>query len=169
MKTITSAVLIAGLILTMLTSSACAKTDDGNHGSRSDGTVSETVDAEQAESASSGKQTITVKIGKKKFKAKIYKNKTTKKLRKKFPLKLRMEELNGNEKYKYLDFSLPAKEKKVKKIKAGDIMLYGDDCLVLFYKSFETSYEYTKIGRITNTKGLKKAGGKGSVTVRFSK
>ena len=41
--------------------------------------------------------------------------------------------------------------------------------LVLFYKSFETSYEYTKIGRITNTKGLKKAVGKGSVTVRFSK
>jgi len=32
-----------------------------------------------------------------------------------------------------------------------------------------TSYEYTKVGRITNPKGLKKAAGKKSVTVSFSK
>ena len=48
-------------------------------------------------------------------------------------------------------------------------MLYGSDCLVVFYKSFNTSYEYTKVGRITNTKGLKKAAGKKSVTVTLSK
>ena len=165
MKQLTAALLIAALAITMLTSTACARagSDSGSSGSKSG--------SKSVESASSKKKTttVTVKIRRKTFKAEIYKNKTTKKLLKKFPLKLTMEELNGNEKYKYLSFSLPTKEKKVKKIKAGDIMLYGDDCLVIFYKSFKTSYRYTKIGHITNTKGLKRAVGKGSVKVKFKK
>jgi hypothetical protein len=84
-------------------------------------------------------------------------------------MKLKMSELNGNEKYRYLKKDYPTDAKKVNRVKAGDIMLYGSDCLVVFYKSFNTSYEYTKVGRITNPKGLKKAAGKKSVTVSFSK
>jgi hypothetical protein len=115
------------------------------------------------------KTAVKVKVGKKAFNAEFYSNKTSRKLLKKFPLKVKMSELNGNEKYKYLDFDLPTNEKAVTEIKAGDIMLYGSDCLVVFYKSFSTSYKYTRIGRIKNVKGLKKAAGKGSVTVKFSK
>lgn len=112
---------------------------------------------------------VTVKVGSKTFNGKFYNNKTSKALLKKLPVKYIMADLNSNEKYKYLSYELPVNEKPVKKIKAGDIMLYGSDCLVVFYKSFETSYEYTKIGRITNTKGLEKAAGSGKVTIKFSK
>jgi hypothetical protein len=115
------------------------------------------------------KTAVKVKVGKKTFNAEFYSNKTSRKLLRKLPLKVKMSELNGNEKYKYLDFDLPTNEKAVSEIKAGDIMLYGSDCLVVFYKSFSTSYKYTRIGRIKNVKGLKKAAGKGSVTVKFSK
>ena len=46
-------------------------------------------------------------------------------------------------------------------------MLYGNNCLVVFYESFDTSYTYTKIGHIDDTSGLVDALGTGSVTVTF--
>ena len=33
-------------------------------------------------------------------------------------------------------------------------MLYGNNCLVIYYKSFDTSYSYTKIGHIDNLPDL---------------
>jgi len=83
------------------------------------------------------------------------------------PLTLDMSELNGNEKYAYLDKSLPAKAEKTGRIETGDIMLYGNNCIVVFYKSFDTPYSYTRIGKITDTAGLEDALGKGSATVKF--
>ena len=83
------------------------------------------------------------------------------------PLTLDMSELNGNEKYYYLDTSLPSSPENVGHISKGDIMLYGDNCLVVFYESFDTSYSYTKIGHISDTSGLADALGKDGVTVTF--
>lgn len=119
-------------------------------------------------SAESGTK-VKIKVGRKSFNAVFYDNDTSKALLESMPMKLKMSELNGNEKYRYLNKDFPTNEKRVKRVRAGDIMLYGSDCLVVFYKSFNTTYEYTKIGRITNPKGLKKAAGKKSVTVAFSK
>ncbi len=119
-------------------------------------------------SAESGTK-VKIKVGRKTFNAVFYDNDTSKALLESMPMKLKMSELNGNEKYRYLNKDFPTNEKRVKRVRAGDIMLYGSDCLVVFYKSFNTTYEYTKIGRITNPKGLKKAAGKKSVTVAFSK
>ena len=81
------------------------------------------------------------------------------------PKEFNMSELNGNEKYIYLDSSLPVNDSNLKKVNAGDVMLYGDNCLVIFYKSFNTSYSYTKIGHIDNLPDL----GNGSITVKIEK
>lgn len=83
------------------------------------------------------------------------------------PLTLDMSELNGNEKYFYLDERLTAKSENVGQINIGDIMLYGANCVVLFYDSFSTPYSYTRIGYIENPDGLKKAVGSGNITVTF--
>ena len=82
-----------------------------------------------------------------------------------FPLTLEMSELNGNEKYAYLDGSLPANPKNPGGIRAGELMLYGNNCLVLFYESFSTSYSYTPLGRLNESDSLAKALGSGSASV----
>ena len=108
-------------------------------------------------------------IGGTRFDATFEDNASANALMKKFQKTYTMSELNGNEKYVYVDDELPTNEKAVGKIRAGDIMLYGSDCIVIFYKSFSTQYRYTRLGRITNTAGLKAAAGSGSVKVKFVK
>jgi len=114
------------------------------------------------------KSEVQIKIGDAKFKASLGDNKTTRALLKKFPVTYNMSELNGNEKYKFLNYELPENAEQVKTIHAGDIMLYGSDCIVIFYKDFKTSYSYTRLGRITDPSGLEKAVTKGKIKVQFS-
>lgn len=94
-------------------------------------------------------------------------NETASALREHLPLHLEMKELNGNEKYFYLPFSLPSDPVSPGEIHAGDVMLYGDDCLVVFYESFSTPYRYTRIGRIEDVSSLRDAVGTGSVQMTF--
>ena len=83
------------------------------------------------------------------------------------PMRLKMSDLHGNEKYHYLGTSLPSRPENPGRIHAGDLMLFGDDCVVLFYKDFNTSYSYTRIGRVTNAAGLAAAVGRGAITAEF--
>lgn len=113
---------------------------------------------------------IKVTIAKQTYKAKLYNNKTAEELMKKFPLNLTMNDLNDNEKYYYFDSTFTTNEEQLVSIKAGDIMLYGNDCLVVFYESFETPYKYTKVGYIENLPDdFNEIIGNGSVTINFSK
>lgn len=84
------------------------------------------------------------------------------------PFTLNIADTNQNEKFYNFDNSLPTKPNRVGKINNGDLMLYGSDCLVLFYESFSTIYKYTPLGYIENPDGLKEALGEGNVTVTFS-
>ena len=108
---------------------------------------------------------MKVEINNKEYIINLEDNKTTKEFIELLPLELEMNELNGNEKYAYLDKSLSNNSSNIKHINAGDVMLFGDDCLVIFYKSFDTSYSYTKIGHINNIQDL----GKNNVKVIFKK
>ncbi len=83
------------------------------------------------------------------------------------PLTLNMTELNGNEKYYDLPNSLPTNSSNPRSIKNGDLMLYGSNTVVLFYKSFSTPYSYTRIGSIDDPVGLEEALGTGNVSVTF--
>ena len=109
------------------------------------------------ETAAATKTKATITVNGKKFNAEFYNNRTAKAFMTHLPATYKMKKLNGNEIYKYVGYVLPGKAKKVKKVHKGDIMLYGSDCIVIFYKTFKTSYSYTKIGRITNPKKLKSA------------
>ena len=108
---------------------------------------------------------INITIGNKIFTATLENNKTAAAFKNSLPLTIKMIELNGNEKYGELSNTLPTGSKNPGKIEVGDLMLYGNQTLVLFYKSFTTSYAYTKIGRIDDIEGLTRALGLGDVTI----
>lgn len=111
---------------------------------------------------------LSLQVNGKTFKITLEENETTEALTKVLPLKIIMNELNGNEKYYYLDTMLPSNPTRVEKIESGDIMLYGDNCLVIFYEDFKTTYSYTRIGKIENTEGLKEALGSGNVEMEIN-
>ncbi|TXJ21751.1 hypothetical protein EPJ79_10455 [Brachyspira aalborgi] len=112
-------------------------------------------------------QNIIITIKNKKYEAILYDNSTTKELIKKFPITITMSDLNGNEKYYNFSKSFSTSSENVASINKGDIMLFGDNCLVIFYKSFSTRYRYTKLGYIKNTEDLENSFGKGDINITF--
>lgn len=112
---------------------------------------------------------IRLKIGDTTLNATLDDNATAKAFKALLPLTAQMTELNGNEKYSRLSVNLPTNASNPGTIQTGDLMLYGQDTLVLFYETFPTSYPYTRLGRISesDTAALAAALGSGSVTVTY--
>jgi hypothetical protein len=84
------------------------------------------------------------------------------------PLTLDMRELNGNEKHADRREALPANASRPGTIRNGDLMLYGTNTLVVFYATFNSSYSYTRLGRVDDPADLPQALGRRSVRVVFS-
>lgn len=110
---------------------------------------------------------INLIVNNKAFIATLDNNETTKELISRFPMTLNMSEMNSNEKYNYLDSSLPTNSKVPSTINAGDIKLYSNNCLVVFYKSFNTSYSYTDLGKVDDVNNFVSELGKGNVSITF--
>lgn len=129
-------------------------------------TTTETVTQTEAEEEEM--TTIHITIGERTFDAALYDNETAKSFVESLPMTVNMSELNGNEKYYYLPDSLSMRSETPGQIQAGDLMLFGSDCLVLFYETFSTSYSYTPLGRIGDPSGLAEVVGSGDVEVTFA-
>ncbi|MBQ1551547.1 MAG: hypothetical protein IIZ67_05525 [Bacilli bacterium] len=108
---------------------------------------------------------IKVTINDKTYNLNIENNNTVEEFINLLPQEYNMNDLNGNEKYVYIDTSLTTNSYNPKHIEKGDVMLFGNNCLVIFYESFDTSYSYTKIGHIDNLDDL----GNGSIIAKFEK
>ncbi|MCD8182249.1 MAG: hypothetical protein LUE99_03245 [Bacteroides sp.] len=112
---------------------------------------------------------LKISIGSTSFHVTLEDNATATAFKALLPMTVNMSEMNGNEKYHYLQESLPTASSNPGTIRTGDLMLYGSSCVVLFYETFSTSYSYTRLGRVDNPSGLASALGSGSVTVTFIK
>ena len=110
---------------------------------------------------------MNIRIGTAVFSATLVDNATSAAFVKLLPLTVDMIELNGNEKYVDLSEALPVNPSNPKSIRNGDIMMYGSSTLVLFYKTFNTSYSYTRVGQVDDPSRLAAALGEENVKVTF--
>ncbi len=114
---------------------------------------------------SKGSETIQLKMNGNDYQIDLERNTTAEELHEILPEEFAMKDLHQNEKYFELPKALPVQAEKVGKIEIGDVLLYGDQTLVIFYQSFETSYSYTIIGRIRQPELLAEQLGNGDVIV----
>ena len=124
-------------------------------------------ESSQSEAIETLNTAIKIQVNGKMFKATLEDNPSARAFVEMLPLEIDMTELNGNEKYFYLNSDLPSAPINVKQIHAGDLMLFGSNCLVLFYKDFTTPYGYTRLGKLDNPADLAKTLGNGNVRIKF--
>lgn len=119
------------------------------------------------ENSESMKDTVLITIGNNQFTAILESNTTATEFKKMLPLTINMKDLNSNEKFYDFPFNLPTNSSIPGTINTGDLMLWGSNTLVLFYRTFTTLYPYTRLGKIENTNGLSQALGTGNVKITF--
>ncbi len=126
--------------------------------------------SEKESSQLSDVKTVQIRINGYSFKTELENNTTANAFYNTLPMTVSMTELNGNEKYTDLNYSLlKDAPSNPKTINEGDLMLFRDSTVVLFYDTFDTEYSYVKLGKILDTTELKAAMGSGDVSVEFSK
>lgn len=111
---------------------------------------------------------ISVNVNGAPFTATIESTRAGRELLARLPLTLQMEELHGNEKYCYTGEAFGGEQYVPETIEAGDLMVFGSDCLVLFYDTFPNGgWSYARVGKIDDPTGLAEACGGGTATVAF--
>lgn len=108
---------------------------------------------------------LNIAIGDQVFSAKLYNNQTTQAFIEKLPLDINMSDVNSNEKFYNFPDKLPTNSERPGEINAGDIMLYGDNGLVLFYETFSSTYSYTRLGYIEEVGRFTQAVGDGDINI----
>ncbi len=110
---------------------------------------------------------LMITIGSRTFDATLLDNPTVTEFKSRLPLTITMSELNGNEKLYRFSTDFPVNPSNPGTINTGDLMVYGSNTVVLFYEGLNTSYSYTRMGKIDDPTGLRNALGTGNVTVTF--
>ena len=149
-------------ICSLLLITGCSNKSDDTNNNEANNSTNEVIETKKSDVKVSN---IKVIISDKTYTLNLENNKTVEEFINLLPKEFTMNELNGNEKYVNMNDSLTTNSYKAKHIEKGDVMLYGDNCLVIFYKSFDTPYQYTKIGHIDNLDDL----GNGSIKAKFEK
>lgn len=128
---------------------------------------SQETESQQIEEENSEMQ-MNVQVGGSTFTATLEENEAVNELVKMMeqgPVTIQMRDYSGFEKVGSLGTSLPASNRQTT-TRAGDIVLYQGNQIVIFYGS--NSWSYTRLGHIDDLTGWKEALGSGDVTVTFS-
>lgn len=135
----------------------------------SSGEISESYQTQnEANKGENTKMQMNVQIGSRTFTATLENNTAVDALvemMKNGPVVIQMSDYSGFEKVGSLQTSFPSSNSQIN-AQPGDIMLYNENQIVIFYGS--NTWSYTKIGRINDLSGWEAALGTEDVTVTFS-
>ena len=162
--------LLLGLsMLLLMLGSACANEKVAENHNATVTSSSSKSSSDQAAVSTGEMPKLLVEVNGRIFKATLYDNETSRTLIRRLPLDVSMTELNEREKYYHFTADFPAQNReKPPIIYEGDIMCWSGNTLVLFYKTYENTYDgYVRIGHVDDA-GLAAVLGKGDVEVRFS-
>jgi hypothetical protein len=157
-------VQIAELLLGLLVLGGC----EPGQASMSGSPAVAVADAAPA-SAKTEESRMWMTVGDRRFAITLTDNEAARAFTAQLPLTLDMSELNGNEKHAHLPKALPAHASRQGTLRNGDLMLYGTNTLVVFYLTFNSSYSYTRLGRVDDPAEMPQALGRSGVRVVFSK
>ena len=117
-----------------------------------------------------GEEQYYIKINDKEFEFEFKDTEVANQIKSKLPFTVKMTNLNGNEVYyQFSGESFTPNHKAVGTINMGDIYLYQSNYLVLFYKTFSTSYSYTELGKLKDPTDLDTLIGSNNVEVQWFK
>ena len=117
-----------------------------------------------------GEDQYYIKLNGKEFEFEFKDTEVANQIKSKLPFTVKMTNLNGNEVYyQFSGESFTTNHKSVGTINIGDIYLYQSNFLVLFYKTFTTSYSYTEIGKLKDATGLDTIIGSSDIEVEWFK
>lgn len=150
------------VLLGLLVAGGCGAGQSGSPGVAA-------ADAAPAAAARQKEPCMWITVGERRFAITLTDNAAAHAFAAQLPLTLDMSELNGNEKHADLPKALPANASRPGTIRSGDLMLYGTDTLVVFYLTFNSSYSYTRLGRVDDHADLAKALGPRGIRVVFSR
>ncbi|MCQ9210426.1 cyclophilin-like fold protein [Granulicatella seriolae] len=171
-KTIVSLMFIVCLILLTSCSSHVVQSDlpiSKMTETNSNSTMEERVDTGE-EAMKNNLLPITIQVNGKNFKALMQDNETARTFIEQLPLTLTMDDYASQEKVTSLPFSVTSTQTHMPStINAGELYLWSDSNLVLFYETFSNSYTYIPLGYIEDISGLEETLGKDSVQVTFQK
>jgi hypothetical protein len=150
-----------GVLCGLLVLGACDAAQLGASGLPIAATAAATVQPEESH--------MWMTIGERRFAITLADTEAAREFAAMLPLTIDMPDLNNNEKHAELPKSLPTNASRPGTIRNGDLMLYGSRTLVAFYLTFNSSYSYTRLGRVDDPADLAQVLGRGTAQITFSK
>ncbi|MBE6816623.1 MAG: hypothetical protein E7520_02830 [Ruminococcaceae bacterium] len=156
------------IVLLMLCFIGCARTENPTKESTGVTAAMPSTTTHAAQETEDAAMRITVTVNGKRFTATLEDTAAAKELYdliRREGLTVSLSDYDGFEKVGALGHTLTANDEHTT-TKAGDIVLYQSNQIVLFYGS--NSWSYTRLGRIDDVRGWEEALGSGNVTAEFS-
>lgn len=153
------------LLLACLALVACSSQLSSQEGKSRD--LSSVTSSHQRKQTEEDHRMVIAKVGDREFQISLEDNQASREFLDLLPMTIEMAHVNGNEVYYDLGKPFTTSHRPAGQIQVGDLKIWEEAGLVLFYKDFSSSYSYTDLGQVMDAEGLEEAL-QASTTITFT-